>query len=64
MSEKDKKILDGLCESFEKLTSADRIRITGIAEGMVIARESTEKLKPTDKPTDKKTEDAEETKND
>ena len=56
MSEKDKKILDGLCENFEKLTSDDRIRITGIAEGMVIARESIEKLKP----TDKKTEDAEE----
>lgn len=55
MSEKDKKILDGLCENFEKLTSDDRIRITGIAEGMVIARESIEKLKP----TDKKTEDAE-----
>lgn len=60
MSEKDKKILDGLCESFGKLTSDDRIRITGIAEGMVIARESIEKLKP----ADKKTEDAEETKND
>ena len=60
MSEKDKKILDGLCESLEKLTSDDRIRITGIAEGMVIARESIEKLKP----TDKKTEDTEETKND
>lgn len=60
MSEKDKKILDGLCENFEKLTSDDRIRITGIAEGMVIARESTEKLKP----TEKKTEDTEETKND
>lgn len=60
MSEKDKKILDGLCENFEKLTSDDRIRITGIAEGMVIARESIEKLKP----TDKKTEDTEETKND
>lgn len=60
MSEKDKKILDGLCESFGKLTSDDRIRITGIAEGMVIARESIEKLKP----TDKKTEDTEETKND
>ena len=60
MSEKDKKILDGLRESFEKLTSDDRIRITGIAEGMVIARESIEKLKP----TDKKTEDTEETKND
>lgn len=60
MSEKDKKILDGLCENFEKLTSDDRIRITGIAEGMVIARESIEKLKP----TGKKTEDTEETKND
>lgn len=60
MSEKDKKILNGLCENFEKLTSDDRIRITGIAEGMVIARESIEKLKP----TDKKTEDTEETKND
>ena len=60
MSEKDKKILDGLCKNFEKLTSNDRIRITGIAEGMVIARESIEKLKP----TDKKTEGAEETKND
>lgn len=41
MTEQDKKKLTELCESFKKLTEADRIRITGIAEGMVIARELT-----------------------
>ena len=39
MSEKEKNALKELCINFKKLTEADRIRITGIAEGMVIARE-------------------------
>ena len=60
MSEREKNALKELFQNFKKLREADKIRITGIAEGMVIARESIEKLKP----TDKKTEDTEETKND
>lgn len=41
MTEQDKKKLSELCDKFKKLSEADRIRITGIAEGMVFARELT-----------------------
>lgn len=49
MSEREKNALKELFQNFKKLREADKIRITGIAEGMVIARELTPKTEEKEK---------------